>query len=51
MLRYGTVMGHNAPKDVSGSLRWVYMMVHIREDCIHASHFIGCKALTVRQKT
>ena len=34
MLRYGSSMGHNAPKDVSWSLRWVYMMRRIRDDCI-----------------
>ena len=28
MLRYGTSMGHDAPKDVPRSLRWVYMMMH-----------------------
>ena len=43
-------MGHNAPKDVPWSLRWVYMMVHIAEDCIHVP-CIGCKTLTVQQKT
>ena len=37
MLRYVTSMGHNAPKDVSFHLRWVCMMVHIREECVPTS--------------
>ena len=37
ILRYGTSIGHNVPKDNPWRLRWVYMIVHIRKVCMPAS--------------
>ena len=34
MLKHGTSMDHNAPKDASWNLRLVHMMVHIGDDCV-----------------
>ena len=42
-LRYRISMGHNAPKDVSWGLGWVYMMVHTREDCIPTCFLLAAR--------
>ena len=44
-------MRHNTTKDVSWGLKWVYMMVYIRDGLPSHIPFIGCKPLTVRQKS